>query len=77
MTAICIVFCVLQTSLVVFLLVRGEAERMEMLDRLSAKDLREFRAVGAPSSPKGKLKKLLEDWNARRAAKEIEDSEHH
>ena len=77
MTAICIVFCALQTALVVFLLLRGEAERREMLDRLTAKDLKEFRAVGAPVSPKGKLKILLENWNARRAAKEIEESEHH
>ena len=74
MIALCIVYCALQTSLVVFLLAREEVERREMLDRLTGKDKERS---AAPVSPKGKLKKLLENWNARRAAKEIEDSERH
>ena len=76
MIAFCIIFCALQSALVVFLLLREGRERREMLDRLAAKDLKEFRGVPAPCAPKGRLKRLLENWNAEKAAKEIEESEH-
>ncbi len=72
---LCIFFCLLQSSVIFFLLVCLERERREFYDRLMAKNLGEFRFVRAPERIGGKLRSLKESWRAQKAAKEIEKSE--
>lgn len=72
---VCMLFCLVQSGTIVFLIVRFEKERRELCDRLMARDLRELRIQNTPVPVKGRLQRLKEDWCARKAAKEIEKSE--
>ena len=67
----------LQSALFLLYVLQTAKEKRELLDRLMAKDLNDLYRLPAAKRRPGKLQSRLEDWRAKKAAKEIESSEDH
>ena len=67
----------LQTACFLLYIFHTAREKRELLDRLMAKDLGDLYRLPAAKRRPGKLQSRLEDWRAKKAAKEIESSEDH